>query len=56
MFRIDGHFEGVLSEINFRDIDPLAVDVVFVDVITSNRNSYIGTGSSEKKARAKITS
>lgn len=33
---IDRHFEGVLSKINFSDIDPLAVDVVLVDVVASN--------------------
>lgn len=40
MLGIDRHFEGVLSKINFSDVDPLAVDVVLVDVITAHGDAY----------------
>lgn len=36
MLGIDRHFEGILSKINFSNVDPLAVDVVLVDVITAH--------------------
>lgn len=38
-------FEGVLSKINFGNIDPLTVDVVFVDVVAANRNALKRTTS-----------
>lgn len=40
MLGIDRHFEGILSKINFGDVDPLTVDVVLVDVITTHRDAF----------------
>lgn len=40
MLGIDGHFEGILSEINFGDVNPLTVYVVFVNVITSDGDAW----------------
>jgi hypothetical protein len=41
MFRIDGHFECVLAKLNFRNIDPLTINVVFIDVITADRYAFV---------------
>lgn len=49
MFTIDSHPEGVLTKINFRDIDPLTINVVFVDVITANRNTFFFSGLNSRR-------
>jgi hypothetical protein len=41
MLGIDGHFECIFAKLNFRNIDPLAINVVFIYVITANGNSCI---------------
>lgn len=47
VFRIDCHFQGVHSGLYVRDVDPLAVHGVFVDVRAIHRYTLVaivGTG------------
>lgn len=43
MFWIDGHLERVLAKIDFRNIDPLTVYIVFVDIVAANGNTFFRT-------------
>ena len=41
VFGIDGHSEGVSAQRELRDVQPLTVDVVVIDVLTAGSNSLI---------------
>lgn len=56
MLRIDRHFEGILSKINFGDVDPLTVDVVLVDVITTHGDTFSARKDGAQKAEERKTS
>jgi len=36
IFRVDGHFESVSAQWHFRHVNPLAVDVVVVNVLAAS--------------------
>lgn len=56
MLRIDRHFEGILSKINFGDVDPLTVDVVLVDVITTHGDTFSARKDGAQRAEERKTS
>ena len=41
VLRVDGHLEGVGAEREFGDVDPLAVDVVVVDVLAAGSDALV---------------
>ena len=41
VLRVDGHLEGVRAEGELCDVDPLAVDVVVVDVLAASRDALV---------------
>ena len=41
VLRVDGHLEGVGAEGELGDVDPLAVDVVVVDVLAAGRDALV---------------
>ena len=41
VLRVDGHLEGVGAEGQLSDVNPLAVDVVVVDVFAAGRDALV---------------